>query len=86
MCCEPSSTLKVMCLKRVRRGRIDVVGVVFDDVFLQMRANALELIGSYIQRLERSAQRFPHGQSSFYSLYRIDFLLDRNLKPWITEV
>ena len=75
-----------MRLKRVRKRRIDVVGVVFDDVFHQMHANALELVGSYVEKLERSALRFPHGQSSFYSLYRIDFILDRNLKPWITEV
>lgn len=62
------------------------VGVEFEKIFDEMKENILELIGSYAERLEVSARKYPHGQRSFYSLYRVDFILDQNLKPWITEV
>ena len=51
-----------------------------------MKSDILELVGSYASSMESISQKYPHGHSSFYSLYRVDFILDRNLKPWITEV
>ena len=51
-----------------------------------MKGDILELVGSYAQSMESASGKYPHGQSSFYSMYRVDFILDRNLKPWITEV
>jgi len=62
------------------------VDVDFYEVFMIMKADILELMASYANKLESASFKYPHGQESFYALYRVDFILDRNLKPWITEV
>jgi len=62
------------------------LGFEFDEMFDVMKGNVLELIKSNVRGLERGSLKYPHGQRSFYSMYRVDFILDRNFNPWITEI
>ena len=63
-----------------------VIGMDVDLILTQMKGHVLELIGSYVESLRKTSQKYPHGHNNFYSMYRVDFIIDRNFKPWITEV
>lgn len=40
----------------------------------------------YLPVLQSAALKYPNGQNNFFSMYRVDFLIDHDMKPWITEV
>eukprot|EP00210_Caulerpa_lentillifera_P003779 g3610.t1 len=75
-----------MSTLNVIRAHFHAQGIDFDEIFEEMKWKVLELIKSNVKSLERSAMKYPHGQRSFYSMYRVDFILDRELKSWITEI
>ncbi|GMH46150.1 hypothetical protein BSKO_14114 [Bryopsis sp. KO-2023] len=64
----------------------DQEGVDIDKLMDKALRSINELLVNFEPTLASSALRHPHGRKSFFSLYRVDFLIDRNFQPWLTEV
>lgn len=61
-----------------------LAGEEFDPVFDDMKAAIVRLLHFYRRVLQLAAKSFPHGK--FFAMYRFDFIVDENLKPWLCEV
>jgi hypothetical protein len=61
-------------------------GINFEDILDRMKEMIVLLLLHFEPTLREEAVFFEHGSRSFFGMYRFDFILDRQLQPWLIEV
>ncbi|KAL3152926.1 Ttll-15p, variant 2 [Trebouxia sp. C0009 RCD-2024] len=61
-------------------------GHAVDDLVPQLKVLILELLLKMQPKLKGVSDGYTHGASSFFAMYRFDFMLDQHLRPYIMEV
>lgn len=57
-----------------------------ENLVEQLKVRILELLLKMQPKLKGVADGYTHGSAGFFSMYRFDFMLDRQLRPYIMEV
>lgn len=57
-----------------------------EDLIPQLKVRILELLLKMQPKLKGVSDGYTHGASSFFAMYRFDFMLDQQLRPYIMEV
>lgn len=68
------------------QGALREEGHQVDDLIGQLKVRILELLLKMQPKLKGVADSYKHGSSSFFAMYRFDFMLDQQLRPYIMEV
>jgi hypothetical protein len=78
--------LDVILSKRMCTGVHHCAGLDFEPIFEKMKEYIVRLLLHVEPDLRQQAEYYPYGPTSFFSMYRFDFLIDPALHPWLIEV
>ena len=57
-----------------------------DGIWRNVKLSVLKLLLDKAPILARSAAAYPHKATSFFSMYRFDFMIDPEGRPFLMEV